>query len=149
MGEVIPLRKHHTDDHPPKHSCYTTHGCACAECSAIHAEWMRRYRRDPRGYRLVPAERARERLRALAAAGWTYARLERETGGLPVATLRSIAQGRTESMERDAERAIIDTFERLSMTVPERAGVQPRHAGFMRAQARARGWLKPLELDDL
>lgn len=133
-------------DHPHDNRCYAIHRCRDETCREAHSKVCREGRNCPPV--TADATPARDYLRALYALGWTPRALAEQTG-VALTTLEDVMYGRRKRIRKENGRAIVTTFNRLSMTTPEMAGLRLMNAGTARRYAKQRGWLPPLDLEDI
>lgn len=93
---------------------------------------------DVRGQKYVPAQPARDQLRALTAIGWSYRMLAEELG-MDTKSVMNLRSGRVPRMRRDTAVRIGVLFDRLWDT--------PGPSQRSRNTAARNGWLPPLALE--
>lgn len=92
---------------------------------------------------MIDAEPSRRRLQAMAALGWTSARIA-EASSIPEMTVKRILQGRHDSVYRRTDNAVRTFYDAFSGTVPH-----GRPAVRARTLASRNGWAPPLAWDDI
>lgn len=104
----------------------------------------------PTGTVHVDARATARRLQALHALGYSWERLEREIGSYSLGAIKQVVYGRTPVVEAQHAEVVAETFERLSMRLPEPAN-RNEASGVTRARntARRNGWPPPLAWDDI
>lgn len=141
---------------PPDHrhaengTCYTGHGCRCADCRRGRAEyqfWWDHTRAAGRAL-VVDATGTRRRLQALAALGWSARAIGERFGRSEGIVYRWMTTSRR--VTRSTAVMVDAWFCELAMTKPSLGTVHDRYSvGRARAHAARRGWVPPLAWDDI
>ena len=133
--------------HGKTSTCYSAHGCRCAECRKSKSvernlyDWETR-RRTGRDV-WVPATGTMRRLQALAVIGWSTAEIAKRIDS-HYRPLQKIRAGQRECVRSSTARRVAVVYESLSMRVRH-----DRAARITHFRAVANGWVPPLAWDDI
>lgn len=125
-------------------TCHSNHGCGCDACGEARVAYDRMRRTLAGEGFLRPADSSMRKLRALARHGWSVDQIAKAGSGVCRSYLSIVRRG-------DLRRVRQPTWERIDRFYRENALVVLRD-GRSRTTARnaaRRGWLSPLEWDDI
>lgn len=130
--------------HGETSTCYSGHGCRCAQCRKARAKRRRDYDHTTKQMQgrdvWVSAVPSRDRLRALAWQGWSALEVSQRTG-LGHMAVQKLRKGVFNLVKSSTEARIATLYKELALVRN-----MSRAGKITRSTALANGWLSPMEV---